>query len=1348
MALSFTQRKRLRPVLGLHRDVPTPGLIHMQLESFEKFLQRSCSPDKRKNEGLQKALKSAFPIESSDGSFVLEFLSYNLEKPRDDENECIEKGLTYSSPLKMSFRLTISESDTAQAPLKLEQELYACDIPIMSQRGIFIINGVKRVIVSQLHRSAGVFFDWDKSKSSVIGRHLASCRLIPQKGSWLDFEIDSRNVSHVKIDRKKKLPATTLLYAMGMTYEEIVSAFHHVLVYKRNEKNGLQELLVSPEVLNGMKLQSDLLDTSGKVLLEEGTRVSQEHLEKLSSVKKIMVGDSFIKGQFCIQDIVGDKGLVLCEAGDQIDAKVLDQLSANGISSIRTVHIGVKGSYILNTLNADKASNREEALTDVYRILRPGEVVVISAAEKLFQNTFFDPEFYDLSPVACSKLSSRFGIKFSDGKRVLSKELIVCLLKYMFQLQDGIGEIDDIDHLSNRRVRSVGELLENQVVKGLSALRKATFEQINNIGEDRKDLKLQTLVITRHIMTPIRDFFNSSELSQFIDQTNPLSELAHKRRISALGQGGLNRERAGFEVRDVHTSHYGRICPIETPEGANIGLINSFALYTTVDGDGFLQSSYFPVRKGVVQRGTVRRLTALEEASHSIASGSARQDESGKLLDSLIHCRKDGEFVLVPPDLVDYIDVSPRQIISISASLIPYLENDDANRALMGSNMQRQAVPIIKPRAPFVGTGMEEVIARDSGVNVRAKRSGVVKNVDSRRIVVESRRDDFSQIGVDVYRLEKFKRSNSSTCINQKPLVKAGDQVEEGDIISDSSSMDMGELALGSNVLVSFASHKGYNFEDAIVISRRLVRDDVFTSVHIQDFTCTARDTKLGPEEVTRHIPNIGEEALSHLDESGIAYVGTKVKEGDILVGKVIPKGETIITPEEKLLRTIFGQRVAEVKDISMRVPPGVSGTVVGVSVLNRQGVEKDDRTRSLEAAYENELRQDMKDIKKIYEEDVYERLYKLLRDSGIAKSDLSKRKAEWWNTKLKDKAAAAHLKSLREQFDKAVKDLEANLRLKLDKVQRGYSLIPGVLKMVHVYLATRRNLQPGDKMAGRHGNKGVVSVVLPEEDMPYLKDGTSVDMILNPLGVPSRMNVGQILETHLGWAAKGLGKKIGQIISKVNSRKELLKFLGDIYSPEEHKEISKMSDEELGELARNLSDGLPIAAPVFESVKEKEIVKYLEKAGLDTSGQVELYDGCTGELMLRKATVGYMYMMKLHHLVDDKMHARSTGPYSLVTQQPLGGKSQFGGQRLGEMEVWALQGHGAAYNVMEMLTVKSDDVQGRNHMFSSIVRGYPELANTVPESFNVLTKEMRSLALDMSLTNKEEDQTLDKKES
>jgi DNA-directed RNA polymerase subunit beta len=1355
MAQSFTGKKRIRKSFGrIPEAVQMPNLIEVQRSSYEQFLQREVRPGQRTEEGLEAVFKSVFPIKDFNERATLEYVSYEFEEPKYDVEECIQRDMTFAAPLKVKLRLIVFENDEETGARSVkdikEQDVYMGDIPLMTDKGTFIVNGTERVIVSQMHRSPGVFFDHDKGKTHASGKLLFAARIIPYRGSWLDFEFDAKDIVYVRIDRRRKLPATTFLYALGMDGEEILRTFYDVVPFEKRDGGWVTPY--KPERWRGVKPDFDLVDAdTGQVVAQAGHKVSARAAKKLADqgVKALMLAPDALVGRYLAADAVNmATGEIYAEAGDELDAAAITSLEAQGFTTVEVLdidHVTV-GGYLRNTLRIDKNQTREDALFDIYRVMRPGEPPTVEAAEAMFAGLFFDAERYDLSAVGRVKMNMRLEIDVSDEIRVLRKDDILEVLKVLVGLRDGRGEIDDIDNLGNRRVRSVGELLENQYRVGLLRMERAIKERMSSVDIDT--VMPHDLINAKPAAAAVREFFGSSQLSQFMDQTNPLSEITHKRRLSALGPGGLTRERAGFEVRDVHPTHYGRICPIETPEGPNIGLINSLATHARVNKYGFIESPYRRIIEGKTQEDVVY-MSAMEEAKHVIAQANISLTD-GKIAEDLVTVRINGEVTLAPKEQVDFMDVSPKQVVSVAAALIPFLENDDANRALMGSNMQRQAVPLIQADAPLVGTGMEAVVARDSGAVVVAKRTGVIEQIDGTRIVVRATEEaDPAQPGVDIYRLSKFQRSNQNTCINQRPLVRVGDRVRAGDVIADGPSTDLGELALGRNALVAFMPWNGYNFEDSILISERIVRDDVFTSIHLEEFEVMARDTKLGPEEITRDIPNVGEEALRNLDEAGIVAIGAEVQPGDILVGKVTPKGESPMTPEEKLLRAIFGEKASDVRDTSLRLPPGVAGTIVEVRVFNRHGVDKDERALAIEREEVERLGKDRDDELKILERNTYARLQALLvgknavsGPKGLGRGEITAdklgeiSKGLWWQIALDDEKTMGELEAMKRLFEEARKRLDRRFEDKVEKLQRGDELPPGVMKMVKVFVAVKRKLQPGDKMAGRHGNKGVISKILPIEDMPYLEDGTSVDFVLNPLGVPSRMNVGQIFETHLGWAAAGLGKQISALLEDWQNggqKQALIEHLRGVYGPDQ--ELPD-TEEELIELARNLSKGVPFATPVFDGAHIADIENLLGKAGLNPTGQSILYDGQTGERFKRPVTVGYIYMLKLHHLVDDKIHARSIGPYSLVTQQPLGGKAQFGGQRFGEMEVWALEAYGAAYTLQEMLTVKSDDVAGRTKVYEAIVRGDDSFEAGIPESFNVLVKEMRSLGLNVELEN------------
>ncbi len=1386
MAASFTTRKRVRKYFGrLTAATEMPNLIEVQRNSYEQFLQRDVAADDRSESGLLEVFKSVFPIKDFSERGTLEFVRYEFEEPKYDVEECQQRGMTFSAPLKVTLRLVVWDIDEETGARSVrdikEQDVYMGDMPLMTENGTFVINGTERVIVSQMHRSPGVFFDHDKGKSHSSGKYLFAARVIPYRGSWLDFEFDAKDLVYVRIDRRRKLPVTTLLMALdneasealrvkraeegkvvdsaeikGMSEKDILRFYYETVVFTRTKK-GWKTAFIS-DLLKGLKLSNDLVNAkSGEVVAEMGTKMTPRKLKQLEEkgLKDLLIPEEDLIGRYVAVDLINEKtGEIYLEAGEELTADSLEVLDKAGITEIPTLaidHINV-GPYIRNTLAVDKNSSREEALIDIYRVMRPGEPPTLETAENMFKSLFFDSERYDLSAVGRVKMNSRLDFETDDQVRVLRKQDILEVVKLLVELKDGRGEVDDIDHLGNRRVRSVGELMENQYRIGLLRMERAIRERMSSVDIDT--VMPHDLINAKPAAAAVREFFGSSQLSQFMDQTNPLSEITHKRRLSALGPGGLTRERAGFEVRDVHPTHYGRICPIETPEGPNIGLINSLATYARVNKYGFIETPYRKVKDGKVGS-EVLYLSAMEEGRYTIAQANAELDEKDHFVHDLVSCRKGGDFMMTRPEEIDYIDVSPRQLVSVATALIPFLENDDANRALMGSNMQRQAVPLIKAEAPLVGTGMEMAVARDSGATITVKRAGIVNQVDGQRIVISvTEETSHSASGVDIYNILKFQRSNQNTCIHQKPLVNVGDVVQKGDIIADGPSTELGELALGRNVLVAFMPWNGYNFEDSILISERIVRDDVFTSIHIEEFEVMARDTKLGQEEITRDIPNVGEEALKNLDEAGIVYIGAEVKPSDILVGKVTPKGESPMTPEEKLLRAIFGEKASDVRDTSLRLPPGVTGTVVEVRVFSRRGVDKDERALAIERAEIERLAKDRDDERAILERSFNARLTDLVMGKkvvggpkdvtpgGTVTQDLLSELTVGQRAQIvvSGDKVMKDVEDLKQHFEESIAHLQSRFENKVDKLQRGDDLSPGVMKMVKVFVAVKRKLQPGDKMAGRHGNKGVISKIIPVEDMPYLEDGQAVDIVLNPLGVPSRMNVGQILETHLGWACSNLGRQIGNLLdeykaSEPGAPKKIRSKLKEVYGDKGYKQdIAPLSDEQTVEMCGNLRNGIPIATPVFDGAHEQDIVTMLEQGGLDGSGQVTLIDGRTGESFDRQVTVGYIYMLKLHHLVDDKIHARSIGPYSLVTQQPLGGKAQFGGQRFGEMEVWALEAYGAAYTLQEMLTVKSDDVSGRAKVYEAIVRGDDTFEAGIPESFNVLVKELHSLGLNVEL--------------
>ena len=1354
MAYSFTEKKRIRKNFGKQGSIlETPYLLAIQLDSYKTFLQANKAEENRADIGLHAAFKTVFPITSYSGNATLEYVSYRLGDPVFDVKECQLRGLTYAAPLRVKVRLVVLDKEASgpKKPIKdvREQEVYLGELPLMTDNGTFVINGTERVIVSQLHRSPGVFFDHDRGKSHSSGKLLFSARIIPYRGSWLDFEFDPKDAVFARIDRRRKLPVSIILRALGMSDSEILDTFfdkNHFFI-GRDEVS----LELVPARLRGETATFEIR-IGDQVIVEEGRRITARHVRQLedAGVKKLTVPREYIYGKILSHDVVNtDTGEVLAKANEVLTAASVEKLIEAGISEVHTLYTNDldRGPYISDTLRIDPSKTRLEALVEIYRMMRPGEPPTKDAAENLFNNLFFNQERYDLSAVGRMKFNRRVGRGEITGSSVLSKEDILDVLRVLIAIRNGDGGVDDIDHLGNRRVRSVGEMAENAFRVGLVRVERAVKERLT-IAES-EPLMPQEMINAKPVAAAVKEFFGSSQLSQFMDQNNPLSEVTHKRRVSALGPGGLTRERAGFEVRDVHPTHYGRVCPIETPEGPNIGLINSLSVYARTNQYGFLETPYRKVIDGRVTE-DIEFLSAIEEGKYAIAQANSGLDAKGNLTDELVSCRFENEFTLMPRDRINFMDVSPKQIVSVAASLIPFLEHDDANRALMGSNMQRQAVPTLRADTPLVGTGMERPVAIDSGVTVVAKRGGIVDSVDASRIVIRVNDNETSanEAGVDIYGLTKYTRSNQNTCINQRPLVHAGDHIATGDVLADGPSTDLGELALGQNLLVAFMPWNGYNFEDSILISERVVQEDRFTTIHIEELTCVARDTKLGPEEITADIPNVGDAALAKLDEAGIAFIGAEVRAGDILVGKVTPKGETQLTPEEKLLRAIFGEKASDVKDTSLRVPPGMDGTVIDVRVFTRDGVDKDSRALSIEKSEIEKVRKDLGDQQRILEDDLFQRVRDMLvgkiaaggpnRLKGkIEPSYLDEVAREsWFEIRLEDDDANSQLEQASERLKIQRKALEKRLDEKKAKITAGDDLAPGVLKMVKVYLAVKRRVQPGDKMAGRHGNKGVISSITPVEDMPYLADGTPVDIVLNPLGVPSRMNVGQVLETHLGFAAKGLGLKIGRMLESQAALADLRGFLDKIYNETggQKEQISALNDQEVVSLAKNLTKGVPIATPVFDGASEPEIKRLLELADLPLSGQMHLFDGRTGEKFERQVTVGYMYMLKLNHLVDDKMHARSTGPYSLVTQQPLGGKAQFGGQRFGEMEVWALEAYGASYTLQEMLTVKSDDVNGRTKMYKNIVDGNHQMDAGMPESFNVLVKEIRSLGINVEL--------------
>ncbi len=1377
---SFTEKKRIRKDFGKSRAIlEVPFLLAIQVDSYREFLQENVDPAKRTDHGLHAALKSVFPIASYSGNAALEYVGYKLGDPVFDERECRQRGMSYGAPLRVTVRLVIYDRESSTKAIKYvkEQEVYLGEIPLMTDNGTFIVNGTERVIVSQLHRSPGVFFDHDRGKTHSSGKLLYSARIIPYRGSWLDFEFDPKDALFTRIDRRRKLPVSVLLRALGYSNEEMLAEFFEINTFHINPDEGVQLELV-PERLRGETLGFDLAD-GDKVIVEAGKRITARHVKQLeaSGIAALAVPDDYIVGRILSHDVVdAATGELLAQANDEITDEQLQAFRKAGVDAVGTLWVNDldRGPYLSNTLRIDPTKTQLEALVEIYRMMRPGEPPTKDAAQNLFHNLFFTFERYDLSTVGRMKFNRRVGRKETTGEAVLydrkyygerndeeSRRLVAAhgessdildVIKVLTEIRNGRGVVDDIDHLGNRRVRSVGEMAENVFRVGLVRVERAVKERLSMA--ESEGLTPQELINAKPVAAAIKEFFGSSQLSQFMDQNNPLSEVTHKRRVSALGPGGLTRERAGFEVRDVHPTHYGRVCTIETPEGPNIGLINSLAVYARTNEYGFLETPYRKVVDGKVYD-EVEFLSAIEENEYVIAQANALTNADSVLTEQFVPCRFQGESLLKPPAEVHFMDVSPMQTVSVAAALVPFLEHDDANRALMGANMQRQAVPTLRAQKPLVGTGIERAVARDSGVTVNARRGGEVVQVDAARIVVKVVEEEIvgaTDAGVDIYNLIKYTRSNQNTCINQRPLVNVGDVITRGDVLADGPSTDIGELALGQNMLIAFMPWNGYNFEDSILLSERVVEEDRYTTIHIEELTCVARDTKLGPEEISADIPNVSEQALNRLDESGVVYIGAEVRAGDILVGKVTPKGESQLTPEEKLLRAIFGEKASDVKDSSLRVPPGMDGTVIDVQVFTRDGIEKDKRARQIEESEIKRVKKDFDDQFRILEAAIYARLRSQIvgkvvnGGANLKKGDTitdayldGLKKADWFVLRMKDEDASEAIERAQKQIQAHEKEFERRFADKRGKITAGDDLAPGVLKMVKVFMAVKRRIQPGDKMAGRHGNKGVVSNVVPVEDMPYMASGETVDIVLNPLGVPSRMNIGQILEVHLGWAAKGLGRKIQAMMEAQAAVADLRRFLDDIYNHDSanvatHVDLSQFSDEELLRLARNLTDGVPMATPVFDGATEAEIKRMLELADLPSSGQTQLYDGRTGEAFDRHTTVGYMHYLKLNHLVDDKMHARSTGPYSLVTQQPLGGKAQFGGQRFGEMEVWALEAYGAAYTLQEMLTVKSDDVQGRNQMYKNIVDGEHEMVAGMPESFNVLVKEIRSLAINMEL--------------
>jgi len=1363
MELSFTEKKSIRKNFGkLKETLSIPNLIEVQKKSYNQFLYPTGLTDSSLQKGLDKVFNSIFPIEELSDKATLEYLSFRLEKPKFDVQECRERDLTYSSALKPTLRLVIYDIDhktnTKQVLSAKEQEVYMGDIPLMTPSGTFVVNGVERVVVNQMHRSPGVFFDHDKGKTHASGKLLFNCRVIPNRGSWLDFEYDVKDILYFRIDRKRKVPVTTLLYALGYSRKEILDLFYEFNTFKFDNKTKKWKTKFNPDdYKRPVKIRNDLVDSSSeKIVLKKGSKINHIIAKKIhdDGLKSILVTSDFFIDKYVKDKLIDTTtNEVILESGSPIIQENLDKILELKIDSLSIANVDpiIKGSYLIDTLNVDKNTNKEEAINDIYKVLRPGEPPTFDVAKEVFNNLFFTSVRYDLSDVGRVKLNSKLDLKCSEQVTILRNEDIVAIVKHMLDLRDGKGEVDDIDHLGNRRVRSVGELVENQFRIGILRMERVIKEKMSILLEVESAMP-QDLINPRPITAAMKDFFATSQLSQFMDQTNPLSEITHKRRVSALGPGGLTRERAGFEVRDVHPTHYGRICPIETPEGPNIGLINSLATYSRVNKYGFIESPYRKVIDSKVTN-DIEYLSAIEEGNFTIAQANSVINEIGIFTEDLVSCRKSLNFILSKPELVDYVDVSPKQLVSVAASLIPFLENDDANRALMGSNMMRQAVPLLKPESPLVGTGIEKDVAIDSGVTIITKRDGVVDKIDGKRIVVKATEKDLSKSGVDIYNLLKFQKSNQNTTINQKPLVKIGDSIKKGDIIADGPSTKLGELALGKNVQVAFMPWLGYNFEDSILISERCVKDDVFTSIHIIEYELMARDTKLGTEDITRDIPNISEEALRNLDESGVVYIGAEVKPGDILVGKVTPKGDTISNPEEKLLRSIFGEKATDVRDSSLKMPPGSNGIVIDVRVFNRHGIEKDERSTAIERSEIESVQEDKLVEEEILQRNIKTRVTEIITSKKLSndfKNIKSQEKinpkdienlnlSDCWKLNFSDEQTNKDLQTLKDQYNNVKEDVKDRFQDKVEKIQAGDDLLPNVLKMVKVFVAVKRSLKPGDKMAGRHGNKGVISKIVPIEDMPYMEDGKPVDVVLNPLGVPSRMNVGQILETHLGWACSELGEKINKLIkikTDIDKRNNAVhQICKKVYGDKVYNEnIKTLNDKEMDELTSNLALGIPISTPVFDGASVEDVTELLKLAELPSSGQTTLWDGRSGEQFDRKVTVGTIYMLKLHHLVEDTIHARSTGPYSLVTQQPLGGKAQLGGQRFGEMEVWALEAYGAAYTLQEILTVKSDDVAGRTKVYETIVKGGDKFESGVPESFNVLIKEIRSLSLNIEL--------------
>ncbi len=1363
MELSLTEKKNIRKNFGKLKETLTiPNLIEVQKKSYTQFLSSKDIKEANLQKGLERVFKSIFPIEELSDKATLEYLSFRLEKPKYDVEECRQRDLTYSAPLKPTLRLVIydidQENNVKQVLSAKEQEVYMGDIPLMTPSGTFVINGVERVVVNQMHRSPGVFFDHDKGKTHASGKLLFNCRVIPNRGSWLDFEYDIKDILYFRIDRKRKLPITTLLYALGYNRKEILELFYGFKTFTFDSSKGRWKTEFNPEdYKRPIKLREDLVNFSNdKKILKKGSQINLGIAKKLHAegLKHIIVETNFFLGKYLKNNLINpSNNEIILKSGGSIQQEALDEITKLQINTLTIADINPinRGSYLIDTLNLDKNNNKEEAINDIYKVLRPGEPPSFEVANEVFKNLFFTSQRYDLSDVGRVKLNSKLHLDCKDDITILRNDDIIAIIQHMLDLRDGKGEVDDIDHLGNRRVRSVGELVENQFRIGILRMERVIKEKMSVLLEVESAMP-QDLINPRPITSALNDFFATSQLSQFMDQTNPLSEITHKRRVSALGPGGLTRERAGFEVRDVHPTHYGRICPIETPEGPNIGLINSLATYSRVNKYGFIESPYRKVVDGKVTNEIVY-LSAIEETKYTIAQANSILDKEGKFLEELVSCRRALNFMLAKSETVEFIDVSPKQLVSVAASLIPFLENDDANRALMGSNMMRQAVPLLKPESPLVGTGIERDVAFDSGVTIIAKRDGVVDKIDGKRIAVKATEKDLSKSGVDIYNLLKFQKSNQNTCINQKPLVKIGDFIKKGDIIADGPSTKLGELALGKNVTVAFMPWLGYNFEDSILISERCVRDDVFTSVHIEEYELMARDTKLGTEEITRDIPNVSEESLRNLDESGIVYIGAEVKAGDILVGKVTPKGDTPSNPEEKLLRSIFGEKATDVRDSSLKMPPGSNGIVVDVRVFNRHGIEKDERSNAIERSEIELVQEDKLVEEEILERNIKIRVQEIINDkklknnfkniklgSKISADEVNNINLnDYWKLSFENDQVNKDIQIIKEQYNKVKEDIKNRFEDKVQKIQQGDDLLPNVLKMVKVFVAVKRSLRPGDKMAGRHGNKGVISKIVPIEDMPYMENGKPVDVVLNPLGVPSRMNVGQILETHLGWACSELGEKISQIIKSTEEKKKkdllVKEILKKVYGEKIYEDkVSALNKKEFDELSENLSSGIPISTPVFDGASVGDVTELLKLANLPSSGQTKLWDGRTGEQFDREVTVGTIYILKLHHLVEDKIHARSTGPYSLVTQQPLGGRAQLGGQRFGEMEVWALEAYGASYTLQEILTVKSDDVAGRTKVYETIVKGDDKFESGVPESFNVLTKEIKALALNIEL--------------